>query len=110
MVFQIFQSNYNIFYVEGEKWMIAEQLLNERFINYYPYINHKCGKYMGELSSKYEIQLKYKGMFIDGYKNESYIQYIRDKGLVKLMKNYWDKIIEKEKKEINENKQKNLIL
>ena len=89
MVYQVFHNSFYILYVEGDKRMIAENLINK-----YPLT--KKYKFVGEYTSKESINNKFNGYFIDGYNNESYTRFIKEKGLVKLMCIYWNDIIEKE--------------
>ena len=93
MVFQVFQNNFNILYVDGDKRIIAERLINQ--YNYH-YPAKKLYKYINEYNSKEEIKNVFKGYFIDGFHNETYLQFIKEKGLVNLMCNYWNQVIYKE--------------
>lgn len=89
MVFQIFQSHFSIIYIEGDNQIIAHQLLQENnYTNQY--------KYIGEFLDKESIYNQFPGIFIDGFKYDSYINFIKTKGLVNLMKNYWDSVIEQQ--------------
>jgi hypothetical protein len=99
MVFHVFKYNYNIIYVEGEKKMVAEQLLQQEDYKWdygYPYKIPAPRIYIGEFVNKESIYHQFKGMFIDGFKYESYLSFIKSKGLVNLMTFYWDSVIEKQ--------------
>ena len=93
MVFQVFQSHFNIMYVEGHNWFIAQQLLPT---NQY--------KYIGEFLDKESIYNQFPCVFVDGFKYESYIKFIKSKGLVNLMKNYWDSVIEEQQQTLSRTK------
>ena len=93
MVFQVFQSNFTILYVEGDKKMVAENLINKYNKNH---PQHKIYNFIGEYQSKEKINKEFSGFFIDGYRNESYIKFIKENGLVKLMCDYWNQVIIKE--------------
>lgn len=99
MVFHVFKSKFNIIYVEGEKKMVAEQLLQQedsKSVNGYPYKTPKTRIYIGEFVNKESIYQQFPGTFIDGFKYESYLTFIKSKGLVNLMTNFWNSVIEKE--------------
>lgn len=97
MVFRVFKTKFNIIYVEGEKFTVAEQLLQQEDSGYgYPYKTPEPRIYIGEFENKESIYKTFKGMFIDGCKYESYLTFIKNKGLVNLMANYWDSVIKKE--------------
>lgn len=96
MTFQVFQRNFYILYVEGDKKSIAENLIYDQ-----QKLFKKMYKYIGEYYSKEIIYKDFSGYFIDGFNNNSYKLFIKQNGLVNLMSNYWNERI---KKEIIENK------
>lgn len=106
MVYQVFKNNYYILYVEGDKKSISENLIYDKN-SWYP-SSEKIYKYVGEYYSKDIIYKKFVGCFIDGFNNDSYVSFIKKKGLVNLMSNYWNNVIEKERiLAINSTYQKN---
>jgi len=92
MIFQVFQRNFYILYVEGDKKSIAENLICDQ-----QKLFKKIYKYVGEYYSKDIIYKEFSGYFIDGFDNNSYKLFIKEKGLVNLMSNYWNEKIEKER-------------
>jgi hypothetical protein len=104
MVFHVFKTNFNIIYVEGEKVMVAEQLLQEEDSKSgygYPYKIQQHRIYIGEFVNKETIYKTFQGMFVDGFKYDSYLSFIKSKGLVNLMTNHWNSVIKKQEKELN---------
>ncbi len=95
-MYQVFQNNFSILYVEGDKKMVAEYLICYQD-DWYP--SKKKYSYISEYNSKDEINRIFKGYFIDGFNNDSYMSFIKEKGLVNLMCNYWNNVIDKENKE-----------
>lgn len=102
MVFHIFKTNFNIIYVEGEKEMVAEQLLQEEDSKSgYGYLYKTQPRiYIGEFVNKESIYKTFPGMFVYGFEYEYYLTFIKSKGLVNLMTFYWNSLIEKQEKEL----------
>lgn len=84
-MFQVFKYPNVIVYVEGMTPLIAEALLKE-------YYSDKCNEYTGEYCTKEEIYNDYKNCFIDGYTQDSYNSFIKEKaGYVKLMTKIYER-------------------
>jgi hypothetical protein len=86
MTFHLFKFRYCIIYVNGDKQMIAEKIIRELYTT-------EPGQYLGECNSKKSIYEMADGFFIEEISNDIYNNYIKCKGLVKLMTDYWNKII-----------------
>lgn len=82
-MFQVFRLKYCIFYVEGEKKMIAEMLIRK-------YFTTETIEYIGEYNKLSEVYKDASDIFIDGVDSLFYEKFIKDNGLVNLMRVYWD--------------------
>jgi len=91
MKLQLFKFKYCCIYVEGEKPMIAEVLINKMYTT-------EPSIYLGEFERLSEIYKVTDG-FVEGVSNQEYNNFIEQNGLVNLMSKYWDRFVKEHEEE-----------
>lgn len=92
MMLQVFQNKYSILYVEGSNRIVARELIEyQNNMNSYHYPSKTIYfNYVGEYTDIDQIVKQFNGLFIDGIKNKAYNSFIKEKGLINIMKSYWE--------------------
>lgn len=82
-MYQLFKCKFVVFCIDGDKQMIAKMILQK-------YYTTEKISYMGEVNTMKEVYQIVNGDILEYIDHVTYLDFIKQNSLVKLMKMYWD--------------------